>query len=418
MMGCFPAGSEVPEACLGAVTRGRWTRARRSLGAILALGLSACAAQTDSQASDSAAPDSLVAERVAVIGSVGGAEPYVFGDITSVAIGPLGHVYVADRLGSSVRAYTLDGEYVATVGTEGNGPGEFNWPADLTFDPHGRLYVRDAQRITLFGRRQPDSVADSVIRTIPLPGYGNLSSTRSWTDGHRYYYPDGRYRPAHFFYVVFDSTGLTGDTVHVPPLPNLEFRGTAFYRLGATDGRMLQGVSRAPFEPVASWAVTPDGSILASPGDEYEVLKVSSTGDTMRVVRLPDRPRAVPTTELRDSTRAFLARLDSIPVDLEQVVGMSPRARGKEIPATLPAVLAVHAVGDETWLRRWPAADRPGHSFFDVLDAEGRLVGTVLVPAELLQDPPPSLRPGLIAGVVRDSATDVEMVAVFRVGAG
>jgi hypothetical protein len=33
----------------------------------------------------------------------------------------------------------------------------------------------------------------------------------------------------------------------------------------------------------------------------------------------------------------------------------------------------------------------------------------------LLDDPPPFILPGVVAGVVRDPATDVEMVAVFRI---
>lgn len=386
-------------------------------GALLAvIALAACGPDASTPGSTSTSADTTYAIRTALIGSVDGAAEYLFGDITSVAVGPAGHVYIADRQGSTVRAYSPEGLFVALIGGEGDGPGEFQWPNDLAFDPEGRLWVQDGQRITVFAARAPDAVTDSVVYTIRLPGYGNTGSRRSWTDGTRYYYPGGRSRdPVSWYYVVFDTLGPTGDTVRVPPGANLEWLGTAFFRVSRSDGMMLPGVNRAPFEPVGTWAVTPRGTIIASPGDRSEVVEVTPDGDTVRTIRLPSEPISVPPAEREESLRVFSRRLDSIPVPLDRVIGMSDAARARALPATLPAVLQVHAAGDEIWLQRWPRADRSGETVYDVVGAEGKVARTVIVPMTLLRDPPPFILPTLVAGVVRDSATDVEMVAVFRI---
>ncbi len=386
-------------------------------GALLAVIVlaTACGPDASTRGSSPASVDTTLATRVALIGSVDGAAEYLFGDVTSVAVGPTGHVYIADRQGSTVRVYSPGGRYVALIGGEGDGPGEFQWPNDLTFDPEGRLWVRDYQRITVLAARGPDAVTDSVVHTIRLPVTGT-PSRRSWTDGTRYYYPSGRSRdPVSWYYIVFDTLGPTGDTVRVPPVANIDYLGIVFIPLGARDGFMLNGLNHAPFEPVGTWGVTPRGTIIASPGDRSDVVEVTPDGDTIRTIHLASEPIPIPAAEREESLRVFTRRLDSIPVPLDRVIGMSEAARTKALPTTLPAVLQVHAAGNEIWLRRWPLANRPGQTVYDVIGAEGTVVRTVIVPMTLLDDPPPFILPTVVAGVVRDPATDVEMVAVFRI---
>lgn len=376
----------------------------------------ACSADAGESGSDQSRAEPVRAELIASVGQVEGQQEYLLGDVTAVALGPGDILYVADRLGSTVRAYDLEGRFLLTVGTEGDGPGEFQWPNDLTFDPAGRLYVRDANRITVLESRQPTSPADSVVRTVPLGGYANLNSTRARTDGQIYYYPHYLFRrdePPRFLYLIFDSTGATGDTVSVPQIPNLESGRTAFYMVSAGSGRMVDGLNRAPFEPTASWDIAPSGRLFTSPGDRYEITQWSSEGDTIARIELAGPPRAVPEAEHRDSANAFQSRLDSVPVPLDQVQGMSDRARSGSLPATLPEVLAIHVGADANlWVRRWPP--EANATAFDVLNEEGGFRNRVHVAVSLLMDPPPFVSARYIVGVVRDPVTEVERVVVFR----
>ena len=115
----------------------------------------------------------------------------------------------------------------------------------------------------------------------------------------------------------------------------------------------------------------------------------------------------VPAREARESARAFRERLDSIPVPLDRVRGMSDIARSGELPAVLPQILAIQVddVGN-MWLKRWPQADVK-HTIFDILDPSGAPLKTVRIPADLLSDllqlatvaapEGPAERPGAIA---------------------
>ena len=48
------------------------------------------------------------------------------------------------------------------------------------------------------------------------------------------------------------------------------------------------------------------------------------------------------------------------------------------------------------------------------LEYDGRYAGTVVVPAQLLADPPPFFGEDIIVGVVMDPVTDVHSVVAFR----
>jgi hypothetical protein len=169
-----------------------------------------------------APPDTVTAEQAWTIGTPEDPPEEILGDVTGVTVGPRGEVYVADRLGSTVRVFDASGSFLGTVGSEGRGPGEFTWPNDLTFDRHGRLHVRDVYRLTVFGYRSGGAFADSVLYIVTLGGGASPWSARGKTDGTRYYYPNYLFRSgerSRYFYIVYDSAGATGTRLLCPRSP-------------------------------------------------------------------------------------------------------------------------------------------------------------------------------------------------------
>ena len=61
---------------------------------------------------------------------------------TAIAIGPDNRLYVSD-LGDTIKVYGTDGSFVRSVGEQGSGPGQFNFPRDLALDGDGNVYVAD-----------------------------------------------------------------------------------------------------------------------------------------------------------------------------------------------------------------------------------------------------------------------------------
>jgi hypothetical protein len=385
---------------------------------VLALLSWSCGQETERRVA-TAPLDTTVAELQTQVGEVDGAPEYAFGDVSSVAIGESGRLYVADRIGSTVRAYDFSGRFLATIGSEGRGPGEFEFPNDLAFDADGRLYVRDYSRIVVFAAAVEGAIPDSLVHTVSLGGVSSPWSARGRVVGATYYRPNYIFRNGErlqYFYVAYDSTGRVGDTIRVPSLPNLANLGPANYPIRAELGRNLNGVNRAPFEPTAVWDMTPRASLISSPGDRNEIVEWGPGNDTVGVIRLGEDQRPVPPMEFDDSGRAFHIRLDSIPVPLDQVRGMSATARSGQLPRVLPAVLALHvAANGDMWLRRWPPAHTSDQAIFDVLDNSGVPRRTVVIPRSLAQDPPPFVSRQFVAGVVIDHETGTERIAVYRI---
>lgn len=367
---------------------------------------------------DHAAPDTLLAIPLTVIGAFDGEDYDVFGDVASVAADVAGVIYVADRHGSTVRAYSTTGEYLGLVGSEGEGLGEFTRPGDVTLDPLGRLYVRDLTRISVFEPRGASAVADSLVRTTSL-GRFHPEASRGVATASVYFMPSYFYRMFRFeryFYEAYDSLGATGDTLPVPAMEGMERLGRAVYMIEEGTGRPVPGLAHAPFEAVPKWTLTPTGSVLWTTGVDYRIASTESGVSDATFIARDASQRPVPEAWARDSASALRARLDSIPAPLDEVRGMSPMARAGAVPEVLPAILDLLVAADGTiWVRRYPPESAEGDSFFDVFGDDGELLATVRVPTMLSTMVSPFVSDSLIVGVVTEPGTGVDQVAVFAV---
>ena len=194
----------------------------------------------------------LVAVVAARIGSTGlddDNDEYIFGHVTSVAADQHGKIYVADRLSPSVRVFRPDGEFMAWIGREGEGPGEFASPADILVAADGKLFVRGL-RITTFAASASSEYPDSVVDTWRIPPYPNFDSWRLGLVDGVYYYPhynSRRDEPVDYFYLKYGAGGLTGDTAQVPDVGNLSRQSPAFYMVSQGTGQLVHGLNHRTF---------------------------------------------------------------------------------------------------------------------------------------------------------------------------
>ena len=82
-------------------------------------------------------------EPMAIYGSVEGVADGGFVQVAGVALGPSGMIAVADGQFLSISLFAADGNLVATIGRQGDGPGEFSSIGSLVSDPEGRLFAFD-----------------------------------------------------------------------------------------------------------------------------------------------------------------------------------------------------------------------------------------------------------------------------------
>jgi hypothetical protein len=335
-------------------------------------------------------------ERVVRIGRVTGADPFVFGRVSDVVLGPDTLVYVLDALAHEVRVFDLAGRHMRTIGRAGEGPGEFLSPYALAIDPHGRLWVADQSSIaysvfdgdgTFLRRRQKPS------RWPLTPGLLSFSS-----DGSLYEY--GRLAGGNAAVrMTVDSEIVARDTVTLAP-----FTPLLFQRPPGQGERMGTIV---PYSPRQVTAVGPRGDVWTGVGDRYRVANVRGDDDTVRVVEL-EAPRA----SLSDAERH---RADSVAARAAARGFVADRSR---IPSAHPYFTSLTVDEDDRlWVRR-PAADPPLEpdgtcgAVYDVFTPGGRYLGSVPAPVDAV--PAPYITRRYLVGVRRDTL-DVPYVEVFRI---
>ncbi len=70
-------------------------------------------------------------------------ENLAFNSPSDVAMDGEGNIYILDTSNQRIQKFDPAGEYLATIGRKGQGPGEFNYPRSLDIDGQGNLYVLD-----------------------------------------------------------------------------------------------------------------------------------------------------------------------------------------------------------------------------------------------------------------------------------
>ncbi|MBA2671769.1 MAG: 6-bladed beta-propeller [Gemmatimonadetes bacterium] len=86
------------------------------------------------------------------LGELDGSSPSVFGVVADITVARNGSFYVLDPMRHRVTLFSRAGEFVATAGKSGRGPGDFFMPRSLAIDAQERVFVLDAgnQRIEIY----------------------------------------------------------------------------------------------------------------------------------------------------------------------------------------------------------------------------------------------------------------------------
>ena len=97
---------------------------------------------------------------------------------TDIAVDEEGNVYVLDSGNHRIQKFDPQGNYLASFGRRGQGPGEFQYPQSLDIDAQGLMYVSDSgnQKIQIL---KPDGALEKEIKkTDEAPGIVRVRSDR------------------------------------------------------------------------------------------------------------------------------------------------------------------------------------------------------------------------------------------------
>ena len=142
---------------------------------------------------------------------------YVFGEIWGLAVDSKGRILVADRQPPSVVVFSVDGEWLGSVGGVGEGPGEYVTVGGVFVSPSDSVYVMDSRLGSGFPRLHVYDPTDfTYVRQIQFPydeDWGRVSSAVGVSDHGpimRYntmILPDNVGKPRHSYAVLASWAG-------------------------------------------------------------------------------------------------------------------------------------------------------------------------------------------------------------------
>lgn len=200
-------------------------------------------------------------ELITTIGGPGENRPeYFFNNVKSMSVGPT-RIYVLDGAAANqvVHAFDFRGTHTGLVGRQGEGPGEYGEPREITTDSAGHLWVRDRMSFLEFDANgahlqstRTDTrstlvddvafvVADdgSVLLSAVLERLGPAPYQRKWS-------------------IVTYAGGDPRGALNTRPVPYLGFEAR---RIELQLNERNTFIIDAPFFPGVHWAVAPSGAI-------------------------------------------------------------------------------------------------------------------------------------------------------------
>ena len=142
------------------------SRPARILALALAVALAVCAPppaaaqeQVMNPAKAAKGPETIQLKELWRVGGYDD-EDVLFGVITDIIADRDGHFYLLDSQLNEVQVYSPDGEYLRTIGREGEGPGEFRTAFNLLLLPNGNIGVLQAFPSKIIGLTPDGKPAD------------------------------------------------------------------------------------------------------------------------------------------------------------------------------------------------------------------------------------------------------------------
>lgn len=304
-----------------------------------------------------------------------------------VAFGPAGQIVVLDAGNSHVQVFNGSGAFIRSVGRDGGGPGEFQFPASLSVDPAGTITVRDFGHRALIHFDSSGTYRDQT--PAPAAAFGPIRG-----DDGAYVFVTRRSDPVSGGFNLHLHRATDQDTIELAHVPIAEPKSIMYESCGVS-------MSLPPlFADPPSWDARA-GRIVLSGAPEY-LVRVFDEGREVRRIRRPNSPQAATpeqaVRELGDGEEWSIGgRACTVPP--EEVV----EQRG--IAESIPAIAGVAVAPDgSVWVQREVIGEELGP--VDVFDGEGEYVSTL---------PPTTPWPLSFSGSDRILTLETDALGVQRV---
>lgn len=326
------------------------------------------------------------------IGGKAGDAAYDLSQVSAVLRLTNGRLVVGVGGAFQIRFYDAAGTHLATSGTRGNGPGEYQGLAGPWRISGDSVLVADplVRRLTLL------SDSGQVIRTFslggesgaPIPQEGRVSMAfpaGAFRDGtilgtaQSFRVNDaeqGAYRDS-ASYLVYSPAGVVRDTVGRQPGVEMEQMTMNF------GGQSFNAPSPVPLGRNTVNTVAADAFLVAK-NDAWEIEVYSSEGRLTRLIRVRADPRPITPEDVTAHRRETRQQIEDQPMlrGMPEMIRkqMFDRVDNAEYPETFPFIASILATIDGTlWVQEQV---KPGNEqrVMVVIDSTGRFLGRVTLP--------------------------------------
>ena len=287
---------------------------------------------------------------------------YLFGRIVGLAVDSKDRILVADLRPPSVAVFSLDGEWLGSVGGVGEGPGEFVTVGGVFVSPSDSVYVMDSRLGSGFPRLNVYDPTDfTYVRQSQFAydeDWGIATSAVGVSDhGPIMEYstivlPDNAGEPRNSYAVL---TSWAGERIReLARLPDLGL----YVGLNPDRGPFAR---EAEFAPNSVFELSASQLFYSGWNTEIDILVTSLAGDSVRTIRRPH---------------------DRVPLKRNFPAWLEKEAR-EMYPEFKPAYrYFVIDDQDNIWIKDYVEAPA-SEARWQVLDSEGRMIGQVLLPRTL-----------------------------------
>lgn len=290
-------------------------------------------------------------------------ENYMFYRGIRIAVDKDGNIYVLDRGNHRIQKYDKNGRYLLTIGSKGQGPGEFQNPSGIYIDSNGDIYVNDYQRISIFDEKDIFRNTISIDTNIyfwAITKGGNILAQTFFIDRERL----TRTIDVSFF----DSKGKRKTIVSYPYSIEGWVQGTIIGEFNSYRPRLYVCSINENFA-------------LYAYSSEYKLYKVDSNGEAVLIIEKDEEPEAI-TSEEKDKVIeneiALIKRRRKIKLSRKEV------KKKYKFPKNKPFYLDLKTDGrGNTYVLKFP---KKGEEFnYDLFDIKGYYLYNIKIKPLLLE---------------------------------
>jgi len=277
------------------------------------------------------------------IGVAKGNEEYMFSQARDIAVDEEEKIYILDMKECHIKVFNKNGEYLKTIGKEGQGPGEMRLPGALVITPQQEILVNDssARKLHFF------TLDGKFLRAVSQTKMFLFSSPKADHKGN-----------------IVAGYMIAGQEV-IYELKKFDPQLKELFTIFST--RILKYPYLNPFFPRCYWQVTKEDNIIWGFPDKYELQVFNPEGKLLKKIVKDHTPIKITQEEKDDIINERWGGYENIPPETKLLWDKHHNAF---------IFLSLDEAG-RIFVRTYEKAADGKTYYYDVFDSEGKYIAKI-----------------------------------------